>query len=130
GTTKGAADVAAEKSKTMQAAVVMLLESLGYDVNDQHFKRTPERVAKALTEFAAIDKEVEYAEAAALLGVVFDDVHDSRVIVGQTRAQCSCAHQMGPCSAHAWFDYIADEKVVGVSKPSFLLHYYARWFTL
>jgi len=122
--------VAAEKSKTMQAAVVMLLESLGYDVNDQHFKRTPERVAKALTEFAAIDKEVEYAEVAALLGVEFDDEHDSMVIVGPTRVQSFCAHHMLPFTGHAWVGYIPDEKVVGLSKLSRLVHYYARRFTL
>src|SRR5690606_13455355 len=114
----------------MQAAVVMLLESLGYDVNDQHFKRTPERVAKALTEFAAIDKEVEYAEVAALLGVEFDDEHDSMVIVGPTRVQSYCAHHMLPFTGHAWVGYIPDEKVVGLSKLSRLVHYYARRFTL
>src|SRR5690606_42019371 len=62
--------------------------------------------------------EVEYAEVAALLGVEFDDEHDSMVIVGPTRVQSFCAHHMLPFTGHAWVGYIPDEKVVGLSKLS------------
>src|SRR5690606_16944368 len=115
----------------MQAAVVMLLESLGYDINDQHFTRTPERVAKALSEFAALPSpDQEEAEVAKLLGVEFDDEHDAMVIVGPTRVQAFCAHHMLPFQGHAWVGYIPDGKVVGLSKLSRLVHYYSRRFTL
>jgi GTP cyclohydrolase I len=115
----------------IQQAVTTLLVALGYNPNDQHFFRTPERVMKALSEFSAVPAyKQEQAEVSALLGVEFDDEHDSMVIVGPTEVTAFCAHHMLPFTGKAWVGYIPDQRVVGLSKLSRLVHYYSRRFTL
>lgn len=120
------------QSMTIQSAVMTMIGALGYDIDDQHFARTPERVAKALMEFGAlpVDAGKEEAEVSAILGVEFDDEHDAMVIVGPTEVTAFCAHHMLPFTGKAWVGYIPDGRVVGLSKLSRLVHYYSRRFTL
>jgi GTP cyclohydrolase IA len=120
-----------EDAYRIQAGVRQMLQGLGYDLNDQHFTRTPERVAKALAEFATLPPlGTEVAEVSKLLEAQFDDEHDSMVIVGPTAVKAFCAHHMLPFQGRAWVGYIPNGKVVGLSKLARIVHYYARRFTL
>jgi len=86
---------------------------------------------KALSEWRALpDPDTENAEVAKLLGVQFDDEHDSMVIVGPTAVNAFCAHHMLPFTGRAWVGYIPNSKVVGLSKLSRIVHYYSKRFTL
>jgi GTP cyclohydrolase IA len=100
---------------------------LGYDQDDQHFFRSPVRVAKWLLEYASNGDPEKVEE---LLGVEFDDEHDSMVIVGPTRVNSMCAHHWLPVTGWAWVGYIPDGKVVGLSKLARVVHYFAKQFTL
>jgi len=105
-----------------------ILRILGYDPDDNpHFAKTPERAAKVLEQFAAgSDRE----EAGALLQAVFDDEHDSMVIVGPIKVTSMCAHHMLPVTGEAWVGYIPDGKVCGLSKLARVVHYYAQQLTV
>jgi GTP cyclohydrolase IA len=111
----------------LQGAVTIILDHLGYDTNDQHFSRTPERVAKWLTGFVANGDD---ATGRKLLEAVFDDEHDSMVVVGPTKVVSMCAHHMLPVTGWAYVGYIPDGKVVGLSKLSRIGRHYARQFTV
>jgi len=56
-----------------------ILTLLGYDTTDQHFQRTPERVAQVLWEFHHNGRQEDLAK---LLEVSFSDVYQSLVQVG------------------------------------------------
>src|SRR5439155_17760629 len=56
-----------------------MLTLLGYDVSNQHFQRTPERVAQVLLTFHA---NGDTEEVSQILELSFDDPHDSLVMVG------------------------------------------------
>jgi GTP cyclohydrolase I len=111
----------------IQAAVRLILRELGYSTADQHFEHTPERYAKLLLEYRRNGSDETGAE---LLEVVFDDEHDSLVIVGPTRVVSMCAHHMLPVTGWAWVGYIPDGHVVGISKLARIVHHYARQFTV
>src|SRR5258708_1093715 len=76
-----------------------ILRILGYDLDNQHFVRTPERAAQVLWEFRANGDDTS---AAKLLEVSFRDPHQSLVIVGPIAISSMCAHHMLPVVGHAW----------------------------
>jgi GTP cyclohydrolase IA len=111
----------------IEVAVRTILRELGYDLGDQHFEHTPERFAALLLEFS---KNADDETGAEILEVVFDDEHDSLVVVGPTRVVSMCAHHMLPVTGWAWVGYIPDGHVVGISKLARIVHHYSRQFTV
>jgi GTP cyclohydrolase IA len=107
--------------------VAGILQQLGYDKNDQHFEKTPARVAKLLLEFA---KNGEDSHAEEILSVAFDDEHDALVQVGPIRVVSYCAHHMLPVTGWAWVGYLPDQRVCGLSKLARITHHYAHQLTV
>lgn len=104
-----------------------ILVLLGYDTNDQHIQRTPERVAQVLLEFHRNGKEEDVQK---LLDVSFDESHDSLVMVGPIRIVSLCAHHMLPVTGDAWVGYLPNARVCGISKLARVAHHYARQLTV
>jgi GTP cyclohydrolase I len=104
-----------------------IIRQLGYDLQDQHFKRTPERAAKVLMEFA---KNASPEKVAGLLEVSFDDAYDSLVQVGPITVKSMCAHHMLPVYGNAWVGYLPNERVCGLSKLARITHHFAKQYTL
>jgi GTP cyclohydrolase I len=118
-----------QRKHAIEGAVRTILDNLGYELGNQHFLKTPERVSKWLMEFSAHDAN-EQETAAQLLQAQFDDEHDSMVIVGPTTVTSMCAHHMLPVFGKAWVGYIPNGKVVGLSKLGRIVHHYAKQFTV
>lgn len=113
---------------TIARAVRTILEELGYDPEDQHMVKTPMRVAKVMELFHA-NGYLDFA-ADDLLQAVFDDEHNSLVLVGPITVTSMCAHHMLPVTGYAWVGYIPNEKVVGLSKLARIVKHYAQRFTI
>jgi GTP cyclohydrolase I len=100
-------------SDEVPSGVYGILVNLGLDPDDQHFKGTPERVAKMLQSF------VEYTEEdlADLVATGFEETDDDIMVV-QTRIPFvgMCAHHLLPFTGTATVGYIPHERVVGLSK--------------
>jgi GTP cyclohydrolase IA len=111
----------------LQYHVGEMLKVLGYDLEDQHFEKTPERVARVLSDFGPKrDADV----ALHLLDAQFDDEHDSLVLVGPISVTSMCAHHMLPVTGWAWIGYIPEKKVCGLSKMSRVAQYWAKQYTV
>jgi len=108
--------------------VFEILSLLGYNTSDQHFKRTPERAAKVLMEFA--DRPDNVDAVRDLLEVSFHDAYDSLVQVGPVSVKSMCAHHMLPVYGHAWVGYLPDKRVCGLSKLARVTDYFSRQFTV
>jgi GTP cyclohydrolase I len=119
---------AANEEAFLREAVANILDLLGYDRQDQHFKRTPERAAKVLLEF--MHREMSVEAVGNLLEVSFSDTYDSLVQVGPISVKSMCAHHMLPVYGHAWVGYLPDQRVCGLSKLARVTEYYARQFTV
>lgn len=118
-----------ERSRSdLQKAVDDILTILDYDVTDQHFDRTPERVAEWLIAMA---QNGDPDEGAKLLEVVFTETAPSSlVIVGPIAYRSMCAHHMLPVTGKAWVGYLPDEHVCGLSKLERLVDFYAHQLTV
>jgi GTP cyclohydrolase IA len=115
------------RRKEIEEHYAAVLELLGYDLTDEHVKKTPQRAALALWDFRSNghDGDVE-----RLLGLDFESQHDSLVQVGPIRVVSMCAHHMLPVTGWGWVGYIPDSKVCGLSKLARVLEHYARQLTI
>jgi GTP cyclohydrolase IA len=120
--------IEAAVSSQLNLYVHNILALLGYDPTNNHFRRTPERVADLLAEFAC---NADPSEVARLLDVKYEEDYTELVMVGPVRYDSMCAHHMLPVTGSAWVGYLPNEgRVCGLSKLSRLVEYYARQFTV
>src|SRR6516164_5328824 len=105
-----------------------ILDRLGYDLTDQNFLRTPERVATWLEEF----RHQEDPDPGELLTTRFQEAHEELVAVRNIRFTALCAHHLLPFRGVAHVGYIPrrENGVVGISKLPRLVHYFAKQLTL
>jgi GTP cyclohydrolase I len=109
----------------MESAVGWLLDQLGYDRTTQHFTRTPQRVARMLSEYA---KNGSADRVRELLGVTFIEpgAVSSLVLEGPVDYVSMCAHHMLPVTGTAWIGYLPAKAVCGLSKLARVVDHYAH----
>jgi GTP cyclohydrolase I len=114
---------------TIEDAVEVILDNLGYDRKNQHFENTPKRVAEMLSGFS---KNGDPAEAGKLLEVAFVEpgAVDSLVLEGPISYSSMCAHHMLSVEGVAWVGYIPNHAVCGLSKLARVTHYFAEQLTV
>jgi GTP cyclohydrolase I len=116
------------REQEIATAVSTILQNLGYDLTDQHFRRTPERVAKMLSEFRA---NGDPESVKSLLEVVFtENTIDSVVVEGPITFNSMCAHHMLPVTGTAYVGYLPDKHVCGLSKLARVTYHYASQLTV
>lgn len=114
-----------EQQEGIIEAMNLFLRALNLDPDDQHLRRTPERVATAwLTEFGSGYTFTE-EDIAALLSVDFEEACDEMVIVKDIPFLSHCSHHIVPFSGIAKVGYVPDTKVIGLSKLARVLDAYA-----
>jgi len=97
-----------DRNKVVEA-VKLLIEGLGFDVNDEDFRGTPERIARMYEEFLNACGE----ELSPKLFVQHADL----VIVGDIDVVSFCPHHLMPWFGKAWIAYIPSTSgVLGLSK--------------
>ena len=94
--------------KKVRSAITLLIDALGYDINDQNFRETPRRVADMFEEILEGNKYEE------------EPVHfvqsSNLVIVGGIRTYGFCPHHLLPISFEGEVAYLPEKEVVGLSK--------------
>jgi GTP cyclohydrolase I len=99
------------------------LELIGEDSAREGLVRTPERVAGALRFLTqGYGQTVEDVIGSA----IFDEVHDSMVLVKDIEVYSLCEHHMLPFFGKAHVAYLPNGKVVGLSKIPRLVDLYSR----
>jgi len=88
-------------------------------------KNTPERVAKML-----VDELFSYPPAPKLHLTKMPRGSVDILAEGPIGFSSSCAHHLLPFTGHAWFAYLGDTKVIGLSKIARVVHYYSKRFQI
>lgn len=101
----------------VKSGVGQLLEGLGVDVDDADFKDTPARVARAFKEFCS-GLYVPTEDIVSMLGRTFPTGEPEMVFVGPMNAVSLCPHHLLPVRYTAYFAYLPNENVIGLSKIS------------
>ena len=112
-----------EGDPELEALVRRQLELLGEDPERDGLLRTPERVAKALlwlTRGASMDVAEVVGDA------VFEESHESMVMVRDIELYSMCEHHMLPFFGKAHIAYIPAGRIVGLSKLPRIVEVFAR----
>jgi GTP cyclohydrolase I len=102
-----------------------MIRRLGEDPERDGMKRTPERVAKAM---AFLTKGYGETPEAVLGEAMFEESHQSMVLVKDVELYSLCEHHMLPFFGKAHVAYIPNGKIMGLSKVARLVEVYARRF--
>ncbi len=107
----------------LQRLVRRMLELLGEDPDRPGLAATPRRVANALRWLTR-----GYGRDAldAVAGAIFEERHDSMVLVRGIELYSLCEHHMLPFFGQAHVAYIPDGRIVGLSKIARVVDVFAR----
>lgn len=107
----------------IKSLVSELLEALGEDPTREGLKETPRRIANFWREFIEYD--------AGKLDTTFSAIkHNQMVCVSGMRVWSMCEHHMLPFWCDISIAYIANDKVLGLSKFARIAHKHAHKLTL
>ena len=96
-----------------------LLVALGADLESDHLRETPRRVAKAYAELLT-------PRPFNAMTFPNDEDYDELVIVGEIPFQSLCAHHLLPFQGKAHIAYLPGERLVGLSKLARVVELYSR----
>ena len=108
----------------IQESIEMLLEGLGIDIKDEHFKNTPHRVARAWTEELCSGLGEKQFKLTTF--PVAKNYEPSMVVLQHIPVRSVCAHHLMPFYGEATVAYIPDQRLCGLSKLSRIVDYFAR----
>ena len=107
----------------LQDLVRRQLELIGEDPSRDGLLKTPERVAKSL---AWLTRGYELDAADVIGDAVFEETHESMVLVRDIEMYSLCEHHMLPFFGKVHIAYIPNGKIVGLSKLPRLVEVFAR----
>lgn len=107
----------------MAAHVRGLLEELGLDLSDPNLQRTDERVARMYTEMFHGLLDGAEPEVTTFPN---DEGYQHMVMETKIPFYSMCAHHLVPFYGHAHMAYIPDKTIIGLSKFSRILEFYAK----
>ena len=112
-----------DKDKVRQG-IQLLLEGLGVDLENTHFKKTAERTANAwVDEICSGLGEKKFSLTTFPTGKNYEP---SMVVLQHIPVRSVCAHHLLPFFGEATVAYIPDERLCGISKLSRIVDYFAR----
>lgn len=108
---------------SLEELVEEQLKRLGEDPGRAGLARTPKRVAESLRW---LTRGYEASLEDAIGHGVFEERHDSMVVVKDVEIYSMCEHHLLPFFGKAHIAYIPDGKIVGLSKVPRLVEIFAR----
>ena len=111
------------KCAEIQDLVRRQIELLGEDVNREGLQKTPLRVSRSM---AWLTRGYEMSVSEVVGDAVFEEKHESMVMVRDIEFYSQCEHHMLPFFGKAHIAYIPNGKIVGLSKLPRIVEVFAR----
>lgn len=101
----------------LERIVRLLLQELGVDTNNQHFRDTPRRVAGFYREFTRGQRVLP-----ADILKTFQSKSSAVITVSSIEFYSLCPHHLLPYGGKIHFSYVPNGRIVGISKIPRLVH--------
>ena len=100
-----------------------IIEEIGEDLSREGLKKTPKRAAEAMRFLT----KGYYEDLEKIInGAVFESESKDMIICKDIELYSMCEHHMMPFIGRCHIAYIPDKKVIGLSKLSRIVDFYAR----
>jgi GTP cyclohydrolase I len=107
----------------MEECYKKIIEAIGEDSSREGLKKTPERAAEAMKFLMkGYDEDLEKI----VNGAIFESESRDMIICKDIELYSMCEHHMMPFIGRCHIAYIPDKKVIGLSKLSRIVDFYAR----
>jgi GTP cyclohydrolase I len=103
--------VSSVRNERLESILSDLLVELGIDINEQHFRETPKRVARLYRELTR-----GYRSKPEEILKTFTSPHQELVVVSGIRFQSLCPHHMLIYRGTMHLGYVPNGRIVGLSK--------------
>ena len=113
----------AEEAERIAVHVRGILETLGLDLRDPNLKDTDQRVARMYQEMFHGLKEGSEPKVTTFPN---DEGYKAMVMERDLPFYSMCAHHLVPFYGHAHIAYIPSDRIIGLSKFSRILEFYAK----
>ena len=100
-----------------------LLKEMGEDPNREGLEKTPARVARSL-EFLVSGYRTDMKDA--INGAIFESELNNMIISRDIEVYSMCEHHLLPFFGRCHIGYIAEKKVIGLSKLARIVDVYSR----
>lgn len=107
----------------MSQGIELFLKGAGIEIDNQHMRETPARVARAWRDAFLSGYQQDVSK---ILSKQFDDPTEQMIVVKDISFVSTCAHHLVPFFGTAKIGYIPSGRVVGLSKLARVLDAYAR----
>jgi GTP cyclohydrolase I len=104
---------------TPQVTAAGFLRSIGVDLNKEHHRDTPRRLAAAMKELTTRE-EFKFT--------TFEAKSQNMITLGPIPFYTMCAHHTLPFHGNAWIGYVPDTKIAGLSKFARTVEYVSKGF--
>ena len=111
------------KGDNFSGAIRLILESVGENPDRSGLVRTPERVEKA---YRFLTSGYEMSVADVVGGAVFQEPHESMILVRDIEVYSLCEHHLLPFYGRAHVAYLPNGRIVGLSKIPRIVEVFAR----
>ena len=124
-------DVSDEQLRRFERYAAEMFAAFGMELGSEATRDTPRRFVRAL-----LDATAGYEGDPKLLTAFDTECHGgpdcrlSQVIEGPIQFYALCEHHALPFHGHAYVGYIADQRIIGISKLTRLVRLFARRFTV
>jgi len=123
--------IAPEDWKRFRASIAEIFSAFGMDLNTPGTRATPERYLRALYDATAgYDGDRKLLTSFPSESYGAPESRLSQIVEGPIEFQCLCEHHALPFVGVAHISYIADERIIGISKLTRLVRLFARRFTV
>jgi GTP cyclohydrolase I len=103
-----------------------IMEILGLDLTDPSLAKTPERVAKMYVKELFCGLNLHAFPAMSVVKDANELEHSSRLILLKVGFTSFCEHHFVPMIGQAYLAYVPDGRLLGFSKFSRIVRYFAR----
>jgi GTP cyclohydrolase I len=120
------AELAERRAETLARYATLVgeqLRLLGEDPDREGLRKTPERVAEAMRWMT---RGYETCVSDVVNGAVFEEAHESMILVRDIEIYSMCEHHMLPFFGRAHVAYIPNGRIIGLSKVARLVDVFAR----
>lgn len=107
----------------MEKYIKAILQALGEDTEREGLKKTPLRVSQSLRYLTSGSRE---SLDDILNGAVFSSAMEEMILVKDIELYSLCEHHLLPFIGVCHIAYIPNGKIIGLSKVSRIINFYAR----